>query len=291
MAGNFAARLSGRLGAQHLPRSFASLEDLAAASHASWKSIAAVLPAALDDEVRNFAPGDLYVKVRPERPAVALSKDRHSQIAVALVGWDAFDPAARQLNPSDRCQRLLLVPSSAVDQAIGALHKGSCDSIVIADAADAEEAVVREIKRLTECYFSSATLVLREALTVNGADVLDDPQASALLAQAKTELGADSHFIVADPPGALIGRGGEPVAFLLLARPGYSDLVRELAAERNASDPAPSGFAEAGAQAEWVEIVSRASDASGVSNLISARIDRTYATAPLFDQILASGRL
>lgn len=291
MAGDFAARLSGRLGAHQLPRSFASLEDLAAAAHASRISIAAVLPAALDDDIRNFAPGDLYVKVRPERPAAALSRDRYSQVAVALVGWDSFDPAARPRDPADRCQRLMLAPSAVAGQAIGALNSGNCDSIVIADTADAEEAVVREIKRLTQCYFAFATLFLREVLTVNGADVLDDPQAGALLAQAKAELGAESHIIVADPPGALIGRGGEAVAFLLLARPGYCDAVRELAAERNASEPSPSGFAEAGAQAEWAEIVSRASDAAGMSNLVSARIDRTYGTAPLFDQILAGGRL
>ncbi len=286
-----AARIAHRLVPLLTPRRFAALSALAETANASSAGIASVLPAAIDDEIRNYAPGDLYLKVRPWRPAEALSASRQQIVSVALIGWDAFDTSIAVRATDDPCQRLALVPRENVDQAITALQGGAIDSIVIAGAADGDETIVREVKRLASRYFEAATRPLKLALAANGVAFAGDPAADALLARTKADLGATSHIVLADPPGVLIGHDGDVRAFLLLAGPDYCNSVRELASARNASEPAPSGFAEADAQAGWADMVAKASAFAAPSVLHWARIDRDYDSAAIFDQILSGGRL
>lgn len=286
-----AARIESRLAPHLRPRRFATHGELDEVLSRTAGEAARVLPAAFDDDIRNFVPGDLYVKVRPSRPADALSVSRQQLISVALMGEDAFDASLQTRGATDHCLRLALVPRAALDRAIAAFQAGAIDSIVITDAPDADDAAVREIKRLTTRYFANTTLPLHLALAANGADFTDDPAADCLLARAKADLNASSHVVIADPPGVLIGQDGEVKAFLLLADRAYAETVRELADERNACEPSPSGFAEADTQAAWAELVGKARTDAGSSHLISSRIDHAYATGAIFEQILSSSRL
>lgn len=289
-ASGIATRLAPRLSAGFNVIISSSLSD---AAHHLTASAARqtfdLLPPALDDEVRNYKPGDLYLKVRPQPCDVILARVRPPCLAIVVVesaGTDAELNAFLQQIQGLGIQRVLLTNAQQVADSIELLNREAADSIVIADRDDTDATLVLQLERLKLRYFEKTQGPLRQALIANGVGFLDDSVAEALVADAKHKLGANRHCVLADPPGVLIANAAGEQAFVLLCGDEYVRAQAEIAESRDALALPPSGFAEAGTAEAWAAVVAASGSMAAPSALRSTVITRDFATEAIFDQIV-----
>ncbi len=254
-----------------------------------------VLAADLDDEVRNYAPGDLYVKVRCPRPddflRTAIKGGRVAVAVVEITDRTSVDSDLKAL-AGHECQRLLIVPASRLPDAVHAINAGLAEAVLIAGSYDGAT-LTRQVERLIARYFERAGAALRQALNVNGIRFFDEPSVVQAIETGKRDFGATGFICTADPPGVMMINPRGELAFLLVSDDSYATSCAEIAdAERGAlNSNAPAHFAEetsgpAGPRQAWMAIVAGADRRPG-SSWRTTMIIRDYTNAAVFDGIIA----